>query len=467
MASTDNSILKEQMLSEQEAQVVNEIIEFVESSNLLPSQEAIMQYILQEFSDNAVNVLQSRGTPLYILLNAVAKSAMINAGVLKKNISKILYTQASGDDLSLAAANYGFERVEAKPSSMTVTILTSKTITLPANTSFTDGNGTIWVSTAEVAIKENIPTSVPLVTQNSGVINYVAPLNATNTISGLVSITPQENSIVIGRDQESDTELKETIASGIPIQGSDSACSRALLQLQNVNSAFVKTNPKQEPIEYLGVTIDSRQRYVACRVSNVNISQQEADSIATTISENTIYNANFQKPQDGKVKYYFGVTEEQLTQDESIGGAGLAVGQSDDSIVVLNRVTLNYGNYVDVYFSLAQPTYIDVNVVIQYKGSYQNDEKENIVGSIKQSISKSVAELAQVGSQLLTSKLSTRLLNSTDLNDKVEFISILLKKHGEGQANQYLVANSFEYFQIYESVSDPYAGVVISEMSSN
>lgn len=467
MASDGNIIIQESMLSEQEAQQVNEIINFVESSQLLPTQDAIMERILQNFTGNSINVLTSQGTPLYILLQSIAERGMEISALIKKNVSKMLYTQTNGDDLSLAAANYGFERIEAKPSSMTISILVSKNITLPANTSFTDGGGNVWVTTNEVTLQENIPTNVSVKTQNTGTINYIAPLNATNTISGLVSITPQENSIVVGREQESDTELKETIANGIPIQGSDSACARALLQLQNVNSAFVKTNAKSDPLEYLGVQIDSRQRYVSCRVSNVNISQQEADLIATTISENTIYNANFQKPADGKVKFFFGLTKDQLTQDESIGGAGLAVGQADDSIVVLDRVTLNYGNYVDVYFSLAQPTYIDVNISIQYKGSYQNDEKENIVGSIKQSIAKAVAELAQVGSQLLTSKLTSRLLTTTDLNDKVEFISVLLKKHGMRDSNQYLVANSFEYFQVYEIPSDPYAGVIVSEMSSN
>lgn len=130
---------------------------------------------------------------------------------------------------------------------------------------------------------------------------------------------------------------------------------------------------------------------------------------------------------------------------------------------MLVRNTLAYGNFVDIYFYIAQPTSIDVLLDIRYFGSYTNNEKENMTGQIKQLTAQAVSEIAQVGSSLLTSQISYRLKAKTDLNDKLEIRSILLKLHNSGTITQALDAKAFEYFSVYDIPSKPYAGVIITE----
>lgn len=454
--------LEQDILTQTEIDSINEIVNFITNQDYLPTEEAIRNYILDYFTDNSVTILKSRGTPLYILLSCIAKLGQINAGLIKESVSKMLYTQANGDDLSLCAANYGYTRIEAKATSMVLVLTSDKKITISANTKFTDGNKTDWVTQKDVELLENVPTRVNVLCSQNGAINYISPISSKNPIAGLQKVEVDTTSIVVGREQESDTELKDTIAKGIAIQGGDDACSRALLQLRMVNSAFVKTNAHSEPIEFLGAMIDSRQRYVAVRVSNPQVSLEEADLIAQTIGKNTIYNANYQKPKDNLVKFYFGITEENLTKPLEEGGAGLD-GVNEASNCVLVRNTLAYGNFVDIYFYIAQPTSIDVLLDIRYFGSYTNNEKENMTGQIKQLTAQAVSEIAQVGSSLLTSQISYRLKAKTDLNDKLEIRSILLKLHNSGTITQALDAKAFEYFSVYDIPSKPYAGVIITE----
>lgn len=457
-----SSILEQEAITQAELDKVNEIVDFITNTQYLPTEDEIKNFILETFNENSVKILTSAGTPLNILLNCIAKIGQTNAGLIKSNVSKMLYTQTSGDDLSLCASNYGYTRIEAKSSSLFLILTAEKKVTISAGTSFTDGNGTIWLTQNDVTLEENIPTRINVLTQDTGVINYISPMHPTNAIAGLTSIEVDTNSIVIGREQESDTELKETIAGGIPIQGSDNACRRALLQLRMVNSAFVVTNAGREAIKYQGVTIDSRQRYVSLRVSNPILSKEEADLISLAISDNTIYNANYQKPSDGLVKYFFGITEGDLTKDEADGGAGLQ-GISDDSMVVLVRQTLTYGNYVDIYFTLAQPTDVDIRLTIRYKANYTNSEKENMLGNIRQLVAQAVSELSQVGSSLLISEIIERVLTYTDLSDKITIRNSVLNLHNSTQLTQALDAKSYEYFRVYDTPSQPYNGVIIIE----
>lgn len=457
-----SNITEQDQITLAEIEKVNEIIDFITNSQYLPTEQEIKAFILQTFNENSIKILTSVGTPLNILLNCIARLGQTNAGLIKSNVSKMLYTQTSGDDLSLCAANYGYTRIEAKSSSLFLILTADKKISISAGTSFTDGNGNIWLTQDDVDLEENVPTRVNALSRETGAINYISPMNATNAIAGLSSIDVDTNSIVIGREQESDTELKETIAGGIPIQGSDNACRRALLQLRMVNSAFVTTNAGKDDIEYQGVTIQSRQRYIALRVSNPILSKEEADLISLAISDNTIYNANYQKPSDGLVKYYFGIAEEDLAKDEADGGAGLK-GVSEDSIVVLVRQTLTYGNYVDIYFTLAQPTDVDIRLNIRYKGNYTNSEKENMAGNVKQLVAQAVSELSQVGASLLISEIVERVLTYTDLSDKLTIRSSLINLHNSTQLTQALDAKSYEYFRVYDTPNQPYSGVIITE----
>lgn len=456
------SILEQEKLTQAEIEKINEIINFITNTKYLPTEDEIKDYILESFNENSIKILNSVGTPLNILLSVIAKLGQMNAGLIKESVSKMLYTQASGDDLSLCAANYGYTRIEAKSSSLIIVLTADKKTTINANTSFTDGNGTIWLSQQETILEENIPTRISLLSRDTGAINYISPMTPTNTIAGLISIEVDANSIIVGREQESDTELKETINRGISVFGSDNICERDLLQLRMVSSSFVKTNAGKEPITFLGTTIDSRQRYVALRLSNPILSTEEADLISKTISDNTIYNANYQKPKDGMIKYFFGIAEEDLTKDEASGGAGLN-GVSEDSNVVLVRQTTTYGNYIDIYFNLAKPTDVDVRLEIRYKGNYTNNEKENMVGNIKQLVAQAVSQLSQVGSSLLMSEIIERVLTYTDLSDKITIRSSYLNLHNSTQITQALDSKSDEYFRVYDIPTQPYAGVIITE----
>lgn len=460
----------ESLLTQAELDNVNEVYNLITGDLPILLTDDVKSFLLEKFNENSKKVLQTTGTPAYLFLDAMARDAQLLSGAIVEACSRMLYTQSSGEDLSITAMNFGHTRIEAKKSTMVITLTASKQIIISENTSFTDGASNVWLATGgSTIVPANTPTRISLEARDSGVVNYISPITPTNTIANLTKYEVDTSSIVLGRNQESDIELKNTIASsGVQVFGTDDSCKRALLQQSMVLSAFVYTNPLQETTSKLGVDIDFMQRYICVRVSNSNISQEEADLIAQTAMTNTIYgDKNFQIPADKKVSKYFGLTEEQLTLPISEGGAGLA-GVDTTSNCVLVRNTDLYGNYGDIYFYIAKATKIVIRLEIRYSGNYTSTEKENMAGSIKQEVSQTISELSQVGTSILTSSIAERLLTQTDLSDKLTIRSLLLKKYVADDTStdnytQSLDADAFEYFEIYSTAADSYAGVLIVE----
>lgn len=447
-----------------EEQAIAELTKLIEDSNDLPDINTIIDYIVSQYSNsNAKKMLTTPATPYYVMNEIIARCGQMIAGSVKKSASKMLFTQSQGDDLSIAAYNFGHQRIEAKASQMTAQVMSSKDISIDIGTSFTDGAGTIWTALKTTEVKKETSTTIDLICNQKGVINYISPISPNNPIAGLTSIEVNSSSIVVGREQESDTELKQTINQGFLIAGTDDVCRRELLGLNMVNSVFVATNADTQPKQMQSVEVASRSRYVSIRFSNPNITNDEANLVAQTISNNTYYGTLSNRPNDNKVRYYFGVSEEDLKKPVAQGGVGIEE-VSEDSINCVVRFLREYGNYNDVFFSIAQPTYIDVLINITYLGNYSNTEKENFNGNIKRLVAQIVAESAQVGARITTSSISEKILSqSNDLKDKVQVLSILLKKHDNPTTSQYLTAKSFEYFEVYSTPETPYSGVVITE----
>lgn len=450
--------------NQSEEQALAELSSLLENSNDLPSIDDILTYIIEQYNNsNATKMLTTPATPYYVMNETIARIGQLIAGSVKKSASKMLFTQTQGDDLSIAAYNFGHQRIEAKASQMTAQVIASKDITIDANTSFTDGAGTIWNTIDSVDVKKEISTTIELSCSTKGVINYISPLSPTNPIAGLTSLEVNSSSIVVGREQESDTELKQTINKGFLIAGTDDVCRRELLGLNMVNSVFVATNAEITTKKIQDVDVASRSRYVSIRFSNPSITKDEANLVAQVISENTYYGTLSNRPNDNKVKYFFGVSEEDLKKPIKDGGVGIDE-VSDDSINVVVRFLREYGNYNDIFFSIAQPTFIDVLLNITYLGNYSNTEKENFNGNIKRIVAQIIAESAQVGARITTANISERILSANnDLKDKVQILSILLKKHDSAATSQYLTAKSFEYFEVFSSPELPYSGVIITE----
>lgn len=467
MATLD--ILEQENKTQEELTLINNIYEAITNEDGVLLADDIREYILNFFQQNSKQVLQTKGTPLYLLLSAVVSlSQGISLGLCNYP-RRFLYTQSSGEDLSLTAANFGFTRIEAKKSTLVAVMTASKALTMSANTSFTDGAGNVWLTVEETDLSKDTPARITLQSKETGIVNYISPLEPTNVIANLSAYEVDTSSIVVGRDQESDTEFKSVISSGINIFGSDDKCKRELLTNQMVLSAFCYTNyDLNKSINKLNVNVDSGQRFICVRVSNENITQEEADLIAQTISTNTIFSGNYQRPADGMVKFYFGLTETQLTDTLENGGAGLT-GVSDTSNCVIVRQTGIYGNFVDVLFYIAKSTNIQCKLEIRYVGNYTNTEKENMSGDIKSKITQAIAEISQVGASILISDIAERLLTTTDLGDKLTIRSILLKKYVESEADsetgwsQSLDADSNEYFKVYSTDANIYAGISIQE----
>lgn len=453
---------KEEDLINEEAEIVNEIYNLVVNQNEFVSKDQIKQFILSKFSQNGIQVLTSKATPLSILLDTIAEISETNTGILKHIVSKMLYTQTQGDDLTLASANFGHSRIEAKPTTLYAILTADKDLNIEEGTSFTDGGGTIWLSSNETSLKKDIPSKVLVKSRDVGAVNIITPLNLTTPIAGITNVDIEESSIVIGRDEETDASLKATISSGFQIAGTDNILMRELLQLQMVNSAFSYTNFLDTPQNVGDVLVDEGKRYISVRLSSTTPSAEEADLIAYTIMKNSVYKPNFQKPKDGLVSSFFGLSKETLTKPFDKGGAGLS-GVNKKSNAVIVRMTTNiYNNFVDIYFYLAKPIYIDIIVYINYiNGAYTNSSKENLNGELKKELTTIVAELSRVGTDLLISEIVTRLKRET-LN-KITIENIYLSEHQAQNKRQGLVPNPYQYFEIYKTGSDPYAGITVIE----
>lgn len=461
--------IEEQQKINSELERINEIYELIASENTMLSKEQILEYILGNFSDNSQKILNTSGTPAYLMLEAATIDTQILSGTMNEIFSRIFYTQSNGENLSMVAGNFGKERVEAKQSSLVAIINVSKNTVLSANTSFTDGAGTIWLSQNDVTIQKNAPTRVSFVARDSGVINFISPLTPTNPITNLETIEVDMTSIVIGREQESDASLKSRIATGISSFGSDEECQSQLMTIKNVLGSISKMNYTLEDMTFNGKTISPLSRYVCVRVTNTNVSQEEADNIANIIRANSFL-PNFQKPEDLYVKAYFGLTEAQLKDTVANGGAGITNGVKDDSDCVLVRVSLLYGNYMDIFFYIAKTTPIICKIDLRYKSSYSVTEKENMSGNIKEQVTQSISELSQVGGSMLASSLAERILSQSDYTDKITIRSILFKRFlGDSVENdtdysQSLDANANEYFQVYSTLNNIYAGIKLIEV---
>lgn len=445
-----------------EARVVNEIYDLVNSEGGLISKDDIKKMILEQFSKNAQTILSTKGTPLSVFIDTISAIGQMNAGSLKKIVSTMLYTQSSGDDLTLNASNFGHSRIEAKTSNVNIIVTSDKDITIDPQTSFTDANGTIWLSQKTANLKKNIPTRIGISSRDVGAITIVSPLSPTNPISGVVSVEIEEKSLVVGRYEETDAELRATIASGFNIQGTDNSVMRALLQLQMVNSAFAYTNPTDKSVTLQDVEISPLQRYITLRLSSVDLSSEEADLIALTILNNTIYKANFQRPANNKVRAYFGISEETLKKPLNQGGAGIESVDKDSNAILVRRVTEIYNNYVDIYFYLALPIEVDILLYITYKnGAYTNSAKENLNGELRKEISAIIAQIARVGKNLMISDIIFRIKQETQ--NKIDIDNMYIRKHGTTDKKQVLIASPYQYFLPYSNTADPYAGIIVTE----
>lgn len=450
-----------EQLTAQELEQINAVYDLVESSNGLVYADDIKNIILNLFNSNSQKILTSDASPLNIILNAVVKQTQLKCADIAYYVSKMLYTQSSGDDLSLASANFGFERIEAKPSSINVNITASKDVTLPIGTSFTDGLGNIWLSQDNITIPKNSTQSLNLKSKEFGKIIFLSPINLTKSVSGVDTIEVDTKSIVVGSEQETDADLKANISMGIQIPCSDPICQRELQKLDIVDNVFVITNPFKNTISQIGTDIDSRARYISIRLFNENLTQDNALLIAQTIVDNTLFNPIFQKPKDLKIKSFYGITEDLLTKPINEGGAGL-IGIDNTSNCILVRNSQLYGNFIDVYFYLAKPVNIDVLLELKYDTSFNNISKASINTEIQQAISEIVANLSQIGTPLLISDIITNF-NKTSYKDQVEITSCWLRKNGTTDRTQNLQAEIYEYFQLNNSVSNPYSSILITE----
>lgn len=452
------------MATLEEQKVIADIKSLLTNSDNLPTAETIREEILSAFSQNSQAILKNEATPFYLLLKAISEITELNAQQMANILGNMLYTHAQGDMLSIVASNFGKTRIEAKPSTITAQVSVNKDVTIVEGTTFIDGYETIWVAKEDATItKEQGSGKVFLESGEAGAITFVSPLKAENTISGVDSIEVIYTTLVVGRAQETDAELKARISKGVTIKESSEDCRIALLNLKFVNSAFVYTNSELTRQTFNGIPIDPHYRFVSVRFSSAGILAEEANEVARTIMDNGAFQANTQKPED--IGYFFGIEKDRLSKPIEEGGANIAYREGSPNVLV--RVVMEWGNYRDIYFRLAQSTKIELLVVLSYRSSYTEIEKLSLNSTLRELYALAISETASVGGALETSTISQKVQNNVaNITSKVVVREVYLRKYSErgGQEKvQYLQADAFEFFELFATDSEPYNGVKIIE----
>ena len=452
------------MATLEEQRIIGDIKELLTNSDNLPTAETIQEQILSAFNQNSQAILKNDATPFYLLLKAISEITELNAQQMASALGNMLYTHAQGDMLSIVSSNFGKTRIEAKPSTITALITVNKDVTITEGTVFIDGYDTNWVAKADSNItKEQGSGRVYLESSEEGAVTFVTPLKAENTISGVTNIEAIYNTLVVGRAQETDAELKTRIAKGVTIKESSEDCRIALLNLKYINSAFVYTNSEPTRQIFNGIPIDPHYRFVAVRFSSTAVLESEVNEVARTIMDNGAFQANTQKPEN--IGYFFGIEKDNLPKPIEEGGANIAFKAGSPNVLV--RITMEWGNYRDIYFRLAQSTKIELLVVISYRTSYTDIEKISLNSTLRELYALAIAESASVGGTLETSTISQKVQNNVaNITSKVVVREVYLRKYGEEKGRdkvQYLQADAFEFFELFSTESEPYNGIKIVE----
>lgn len=447
-------------LTQREQNNLDELKTLITNNERLPSADDLFESMISNFNSNSQEVLQSKGTPLNCLLRTLSIQLQVLYESFYDVYGRFLYTQTQGDDLSIVASNFGYERIEAKNSQIVANITANKDLEIPAETIFEDGLSQEWVSKEAVSIAKDETKELSLKSSKLGLVRFVTPLKLKNSISGVISISPLLNTLVVGREQETDIELKSRINKGVEIQGSDYLCETALRRLPFVISAICKSNYESTNITFNGVDIAPNKRFVALLVSSRNITEAESSQVAQTILDNSLYFNISNKPD--KVGKFFGITQELLPKPIAEGGADVIYEKGNENILV--RCVQPYGNCADVFFRLAHATQIQIKVEVSYKSSYSITEKSSLISTIKRLSASAFAESVEVGGILEVANITHKIKSDVEnIQSRINILSVLIKRKAEEQWSQFLMANSFEYFELYATQTEQYAGIEVVE----
>ena len=117
-----------------------------------------------------------------------------------------------------------------------------------------------------------------------------------------------------------------------------------------------------------------------------------------------------------------------------------------------------------MFFRLAHATQIQIKVEVSYKSSYSITEKSSLISTIKRLSASAFAESVEVGGILEVANITHKIKSDVEnIQSRINILSVLIKRKAEEQWSQFLVANSFEYFELYATKTEQYAGIEVVE----
>lgn len=130
-------------------------------------------------------------------------------------VSKHMWEFCNGEQLTLTAKSYGYERVSAKSTTLQITCEFSTDGKLYEGTKFKDANDMVWSTVGDVKYLADTPTPIILVANTIGEVYVGEPLNIMTPIKTMKSMELNLSTQVVGREEEDDISLKARMGQGI------------------------------------------------------------------------------------------------------------------------------------------------------------------------------------------------------------------------------------------------------------
>lgn len=435
--------------------------------NILPSTEELTEEVNKVFSASTRNIVQASSSPLISLYEAIAKFSQITQGVVMRAVSKHMWEFCNGEQLTLTAKSYGYERVSAKSTTLQITCEFSTDGKLYEGTKFKDANDMVWSTVGDVKYLADTPAPIILVANTIGEVYVGEPLNIMTPIKTMKSMELNLSTQVVGREEEDDISLKARMGQGIEVFGSQEYIQRKLNELNFVTSAFVYNNYRDKNAIVQGRTIEPKKTFVSIRLPDEIPPVNIAGDISMVLLNNMNWQVLTQPPYRDdattvvKLRKAYGVTLEWLNANKY---------EVDEADATLNcicvGVTINQkpngADIIPVFFytALSQDLYIWVS--IGFRQAFSEEQKQNFMKDLRTKIATIMANTATVGGQLTTSHLSG-ILQKDSIMANINIQSLMLSVGEAGEKTQSLTPDSDKYFKVHSSAGQPSSGIVIVE----
>ena len=382
----------------------------------------ILPLVLAEFSEETQEIINSAGNPFGVFALNESVTTASNLEYVQLILSNLLWSESQGPVLRKVLRNFGYRPVLATRTSLIYEFTITDALAFPATEIFEDESTPPRQYTPLVAFDEaNAGTyTIELSASVAGAFPVIGIPQPVNTLANFTASSASVTSTTIGRNEETDEEIKDRLdnAQGAEIFGSAPYVEQTLLdQSTFVNAASVEYSSAITNTTLRGQNIDANSQLPIVRPQVSEAASVEA--IGNTINNATISGQKFTQPPITDVpNSRRGV---RISSGYANEAALNAAGYETDANSVWAVWTPPYApGVINIPWVYAQPSNIIVRYDIRYITSTTSEEQESVENQIRLTTLQQTPIFSQTLTPINVRQYYDAIINGTEVDDTVE-----------------------------------------------